>query len=335
MTFDSLFLLALLGTGTASVPTVRLANGVGMPQLLLGTPSCGAPSPRQSCVDGTRDAVAEALRRGFPGADSAHHYGNQPGIAAGIAQAGAQHAWVTSKIEACNNSFVRLGHCADDTRARFMDNLRQLNRTSVDLMLLHAPTATGGGSSVYPGPEFGCPSCNCSEPRACAAMQQQWAVMEGMYKQGKARSIGVSNYCVACLDCLAKTSTIQPHVNQVRLHAGMDAFRGQRDPVVRACQARNIALQAYSPLGSGSSAVLKGNLTSAIGQAHGVSAAQVALRWLVSHGVAVVTRTTSQQVEYMRQDLAIWNWTLTSGEMARLDAATFANESAVKTMCLA
>ena len=230
------------------VPTVRLANGVAMPQLLLGTPACGAPSPSQACVDGTRDAVAAALQVGFPGVDSAHHYGNQPGVAAGIAQAGAaqrqrQTPWVTSKIEACNNSFVRLSHCGADTRARFADNLRQLNATAVDLMLLHAPTATGGGSNVYPGPDFGAAPCDCSDPAACAAMQQQWAAVEDLYRQGMARAIGVSNYCVQCLDCLARTATVQPMVNQVQLHT-----RLAQHELVAYCHGKNMAVTAFCPI---------------------------------------------------------------------------------------
>ena len=83
---------------------------------------------------------------------------------------------------------------------RFEDNLAQLGARSVDLMLLHAPTGTS--ASVYPIPP-GSPSCNCSAPAACAAMQEQWAVLEQMYRAKKARAIGVSNYCAACLDCLA------------------------------------------------------------------------------------------------------------------------------------
>lgn len=121
-------------------------------------------------------------------------------------------------------------------------------------------------------------------------------------------------------------------VNQIMLHVGMDVFK-RPDRLVKTCQERNIVLQAYSPLGSGSSAVLKSNLTNAVGQAHGVSSAQVALRWLASHGVGIVTRATKEQ--YMREDLATWNWTLSADEMMRLDIATFANESSVKTMCLA
>ena len=56
--------------------------------------------------------------------------------------------WITTKIEACNNSFVRLGHCGEDTAAVFEQNLAQLGVAATDLTLLHAPTSTGGGSIV-------------------------------------------------------------------------------------------------------------------------------------------------------------------------------------------
>ena len=169
----------------------------------------------------------------------------------------------------------------------------------------------------------------------CDSILGQWAALTSLYQKKQVRSIGVSNFEPTELGCLFPTNgapvSVPPTVNQLRFYVtsapGAD---------VLALNAKhNINVQAYSPLGSGSSAVLKANLTNAIGQAHGVSSAQVALGWLVSHGVAIVTRTTAEQEAYMREDLAIWNWTLTADEKARLDAAAFANESAVKTMCLA
>lgn len=70
----------------------------------------------------------------------------QAGVAAGINRAHPPTVWVTSKIEACNDTFVREGHCKEDTENIFVQNLVELNATSVDLMLLHAPTATGSVS---------------------------------------------------------------------------------------------------------------------------------------------------------------------------------------------
>lgn len=96
--------------------------------------------------------------------------------------------------------------------------------------------------------------------------------------------------------------------------------------------------KAYSPLGSGSMAVLGNPDVVQIGKQHGVSSAQVALRWLYQHSVPMVTAASANQTEYMAEDLAIFDWTLSDAEMAQLDTIKFANESAanqspVKAMC--
>eukprot|EP01050_Picozoa_sp_SAG11_P015368 SAG11_NODE_1986_length_3962_cov_4.050220_3_plen_197_part_00 len=175
------------------------------------------------------------------------------------------------------NTFVRWGSCAADTRKVFFQNLAELNREAIDLMLLHAPTSTGGGQQVYPG--FGhSPPCDCTSAVACGAMQEQWAVLEEMYVAKKARAIGVSNYCVKCLDCLEKTQKVAPHVNQIRIrHAGMDVLIPARaNGLVSECLRRDIAPQAYSPLGGGSLKVLSQPQLRMIGEKHNVSTAQVA-----------------------------------------------------------
>jgi hypothetical protein len=122
-------------------------------------------------------AVSQALPLGFTAIDTAHHYMCQTGVAAGIKEAGVARdkVWITTKVEACNNSYVRLEHCSDDTMDRFEDDLQRLNTGYVDLMLLHAPTSTAGGENVYPH------LCECSSPAACVPMQQQWAILESMY----------------------------------------------------------------------------------------------------------------------------------------------------------
>lgn len=315
-------------------PTITLSNGIAMPMLMLGTPSCRKGDAE--CVNGTVDAITVGLPLGFAGIDTANHYNNQVGVGEGIRRSGVlrESIFVSSKVEACNNSYARLGHCAEDTRALFMQNLDELNLSYVDLMLLHSPTSTLGGDHVYPGPDFGAPSCDCKAPAACQAMQEQWQTLEGLYKEGRARAIGVSNYCLACLDCLVLgNATVTPMVNQIRLHAGMDVF-SRSDSLPSACVARGIVPQAYSSLGSGASSVLHSNLTKAIGLAHGVSPAQVALRWLQDHSISSVTAVSAAHPQYMLEDLAIFNWTLTIDERARVDIATFANEDPVKNMCV-
>ena len=318
----------LLLFSPSSMPTITLRNGVKMPMLLFGTPNCKLGD--DACHAEVAAEINLALPIGFDGIDTADHYHNELGIAQSDLHGSS--AWVTSKVEACNNSYVKLGSCAADTRAVFMRNLAQLNASSVSLMLLHAPTATRGGSHVYPGPQFDAPVCNCSARAACEAMQQQWGAMEALYSEGKAKAIGVSNYCPACLDCLAETSKVTPMVNQILMHVGMRAL-GNASALPAECTRRGIVAQAYSPLGSGSSKVLDAALTKKIGAAHDVSSAQVALRWLIQSGYPAITAASSKQAAYMREDVAIFNWTLTSSEMAELKVATFADESPVKMMC--
>eukprot|EP00040_Diaphanoeca_grandis_P017717 m.92884 g.92884 ORF g.92884 m.92884 type:complete len:328 (-) comp26579_c0_seq2:84-1067(-) len=321
--FMSVLACVFLPGVTANAPSIKLANGVEMPLLVFGTPSCKLGD--SACVDETQAAVAEALKVGFAGIDTANHYHNQAGCAKAIKA--FPNVWVTSKVESCNNSYVRWGHCFNDTRQVFLENLDELGLEKVDLMLLHAPTATAGGSAVYPS------NCNCSAPDACAAMQEQWSAMEELYFQNKSRSIGVSNYCAPCLQCLAKTSRVTPHVNQIRLHVGMGA---NPTGLIAYNRAHDVVPQAYSPLGSGSSLVLDNNVTVALAKEHGVSSAQVALRWLVELNVPMITTTSSTQVPYMLEDLAIFNWTMTSNDMRDLNNTRIgAPDSPTKHMCLA
>lgn len=237
----------------------------------------------------------------------------------------------TRPAQACNTSFVPLGNCYNATLSIARGNLATLGRTSLDLMLLHAPTSTSGDSRVYPIPP-GLPSCNCSAPAACEAMQQQWAALEAMYASGELRAIGVSNYCPACFDCLAKTAKITPHVNQIMLHIGMG-----NDPsgLVSFCQSHGVVPQGYSVLGSGTASVLSAPAAEAAAVALGVSTAQVALRWLVQRGVPVIARTDPNQTAYMAEDLAIFNWTLSEAQMANLSSwAEPDPPNTVKNMCL-
>ena len=97
--------------------------------------------------------------------------------------------------------------------------------------------------------------------------------------------------------------------------------------------------QAYSPLGSGSMEVLGNAQVSQIGKLHNVSTAQVALRWLYQHHIPMVTAASANQTEYMAEDLALFNWSLSHDQMSQLDNIKFTNDPAsalspVKSMCI-
>merc|ERR1712226_873297 len=134
---------------------------------------------------------------------------------------------------------------------------------------------------------------------------------------GKAKAIGVSNYCVSSLKCIAQTATVTPAVNQVKFHVGMGT-----DPtgLKSYCDSKGIHVQAYSPLGDGTSELITGPLVTSIGKAHNMTGAQVSLRWLIETGVPLTTKSTKES--HLKEDLAIFNFTLAATEKAKLDGAT-------------
>ena len=148
-------------------------------------------------------------------------------------------------------------------------------------------------------------------------MQEAWRAMEDFLAAKRTRAIGVSNYCQSTIDCLLAKARVVPAVNQVMWHVGMGP-----DPIgLRSyCALKNITLQAYSPLGDGSSELITGDLVSGIGSSHNKSGAQVSLRWVAQHGVPVSTKATDPK--YLAQDLDIFGWSLSDAELAKLDAAT-------------
>jgi 2,5-diketo-D-gluconate reductase A len=315
--------------------TIRLNNGIEMPRVIYG--AGGAHT--QDNVTGTTVALALALSSavGFTGVDTANHYHNQVGVRDGIAASGTprNNLWVQTKVEPCGHSIVREGHCHDDTLDAFEQNLQQLAMPSVDMTLIHAPPCVPKSSwadptclwdsAIYPH------NCDCAAAEPCAMMQEQWRALEAMYRAGKTRAIGVSNFCPACLRCLAKASNVTPAVNQLQFHAGV----GSADPrgLLSYNTARSIVVQAYSPLGGEQvGALLTSNLTRAIGVAHGKSSATVVLRWVTQLGYALTAASFSR--EHMLSDLDVFDWSLTDEEMTLIAALQVAPDDPTKNMCL-
>jgi len=286
--------VACLGYVLCAVPSVQLNNGVLMPIVAEGT--------WQYNDSTAKDACEKALAAGFNHFDTAHDYNNQKGVgefwAEAVAKSGGRsNLFLTTKVPGCVGGDVRPGHCYDDTIAMVNDDLRLLNVSFVDLILIHFPP-------------LGCFAAVCSE------IQAQWKAFEDIYAQKKARAIGVSNYCQMCFECLFKNSTIVPAVNQVNYHVGMGP-----DPIglVTYLKSKNIVLQAYSPLGDGTSELINGPLVTGIGKAHNKTGAQVSLKWLAQKPVPLVTK--ADRADFLEQDIDLFDWQLTPGEVSQLDAA--------------
>lgn len=226
----------------AKTPMVQLNNGVEMPMISLGT--------WQYNLSVAFDVVKLGLSIGFTHIDTANDYRNQRAVGAALAARDRASYFLTTKIPPQTIEFGAYHRATKDLH----DNLEQLNMSYVDLLLVHFPPPTN----------------------ACGPMRETWRAVEDFYKAGKARAIGVSNYCISSLECLAKGWTVKPAVNQVKLHVGMGADPGG---LLSYCRNLGTVVQAYSPLDNGQShALINGSLVTGIGGDHGKSGAQVSLR---------------------------------------------------------
>ena len=186
------------------------------------------------------------------------------------------------------------GSIADDVAK----DLKEIGVDYVDLMLLHWP---------------------CDTPEETAA---QYAQLQGLLAAGTARAVGVSNFNASLIQGLVghPAVTVKPVVNQCGFSVGSHdaAFRGGDDATRAWCQANGIAYEAYSPLGGGKIDVLGNQHVGAIAKAHGVGAAQVALRWIAQQGALMATSANNSA--YLAEDLDIYGFELTDAEMSTLSA---------------
>jgi 2,5-diketo-D-gluconate reductase A len=236
-------------------------------------------------------------------AGNCHNNSNQHGIAKALKATSIPRSdiFVTTKVPGCGLQGISRGNCGPDSVAAALENLDELGLDYVDLLLIHFP------------PPLGCGILNCG------TIQKQWAALsEQILKANKTRALGVSNFCVSCLKCLAEvTDAVVPAVNQVQFHVGMGA-----DPegLMSYAKAQGIAVEAYSPLGDNTTELIDGDLTTRIGAAHNKSSVQVALKWIWQRGHALTTKSSNPK--HLAQDIDIFDWQLSSDELTQLDAAT-------------
>lgn len=275
---------------TVKSPCVDLNNGVKMPIISLGT--------WQYNDTVAADAIAKGMEVGFTHIDTAESYKNQVGVGAALKGLPRDSFFLTTKTLPCKALTTEA--CEAQATSDFLGDLNDLGLDYVDLILLHGPSHTGPGS------------CNAF---SCEKDKGQWAAYEKLYAAGKAKAIGVSNYCNSCLTCLLANATVVPAVNQFEIHVGMGT-----DPagMVSNDKKHGIVPQAYSPLGDGT--LVSDPRLAAIGKKLGKSGPQVALKWVVQNGWAVSTKADS--AEYLAEDLDVFSWNISAADMATLNAAT-------------
>ena len=262
-------------TPPGAVPAIELNDGHTIPQLGFGV--------FQVPPDETAEAVARALETGYRHIDTAEMYGNERGVGEGIRAAGIprDEVYVTSKL---NNGF----HRPDDARRAFDETLTALGFDHVDLFLIHWPLPT----------------------RYDGDFVSTWRTLEEFRADGRARSIGVSNFQVPHLERLAAECGVVPAVNQIELHPYL-----LNDEVRAYDEAHGIATEAWSPIAKGQ--VLDEEVIAAIAARTGRTPAQVVLRWQIQRGNIVFPK--SSDPARMAENFALFDFALEEPDLAAID----------------
>ena len=260
----------------SKVPTIELNDGVGIPQLGFGVFQI---KPAETAV-----AVKTALKIGYRHIDTAEMYGNEKQVAQGIRDAGLDRGevFVTSKL---NNGF----HKPDDARRAFDETLKKLDSDYVDLFLIHWPLPT-----LYEG-DF----------------VSTWQALEEFYRDGRARSIGVSNFQPHHLRRLHEETEIPPAVNQIEVHPYLT-----QDEVRGFCAEHGIAVEAWSPIAQG--AVLDDPMVKEIAGRVGRTPAQVVLRWHIERGDIVFPKSVTP--ERIVENISIFDFELSGPDVEAITA---------------
>jgi len=257
------------------VPNVRLNNGVEIPQFGFGV--------FQVPPDETAATVRAAFDAGYRHIDTAQMYGNEEGVGRALAESGLPRDEVFLTTKLTND-----GHGHDAAVRRLDESLQKLGTDHVDLYLIHWPRP---GDDRY---------------------VDTWRGFEKALSEGKARSIGVSNFTVEHLQRLAKETGTVPAVNQVELHPRF----GQAD--LRGYHAEHgIATEAWSPIGQGKG-LLDDPVLTGLAQKYDRSPAQVVLRWHVQLGNIVFPK--SMHAERMRENIDVFDFELAGDDMQEISA---------------
>ncbi|WP_028552429.1 aldo/keto reductase [Paenibacillus sp. UNC451MF] len=256
--------------------TVTLNNGVKMPWLGLGV---------FKVEEGAElvQAVKSAINHGYRSIDTAAIYENEKSVGQGIREAllenhmNREDLFVTSKVWNAD-----LGY--ESTLAAYETSLNKLGLDYLDLYLIHWPVQ--------------------------GKYKEAWRALETLYKAGRVKAIGVSNFQIHHLEDLMKDAEIKPVVNQVEFHP-----RLTQQPLRDFCKEQNIQFEAWSPLMQGQ--LLDNPVLQELAAKYGKSIAQVILRWDLQHGVITIPKSTKES--RIIENAALFDFELTKEDMTQID----------------
>lgn len=253
--------------------TTTLHNGVKMPYFGLGV---------YKVEDGNEviQTVKTALEVGYRAIDTAALYNNEEGVGQAIKESGIprEDLFITTKVWNTDQGY-------DNTLKAFDTSMKKLGLDYLDLYLIHWP-----GKDKY---------------------VETWHALEKLYKDGRVRAIGVSNFHIHHLHTLMEQSDEKPVINQVELHP----YLSQKE-LITFCQNEGIAVEAWSPLGRGW--LLNDPTLVEIGKKYGKTAAQVTLRWHLQNEVIVIPKSVTPS--RIKENAEIFDFELTEEEMKKIDS---------------
>ena len=270
--------MSTLADQIPNIPLITLHDGTKIPQIGLGV--------LRIDDEGVVPVVESALEVGYRHIDGAAGYNNEEGVGRALAATGYNTGekraslWMTTKLRDSEQGY-------DSAMRAFDRSLELLQLDYVDMYMIHWPTPFDWRSG------------------------ETWEAFRKLREDGRVRTLGVCNFMPEHLDRLFDETGEYPTVNQIELHPTWQ----QRD-VVEYCREHNIAVEAYSPMARG--ADLANGVVERIAEAHGVTPAQVILRWHIENGTIIIPK--SVHAERQRENLDLFGFALTPEEHAQIDA---------------
>jgi 2,5-diketo-D-gluconate reductase A len=246
-----------------AIPAVKLNNGVKMPWIGFGTNSLTGDIGERS--------VADAISVGYRLIDTAHVYGNEEAVGAGIKKSGVKRGelFVTSKLWVDFAGY-------EGTKKAFQTSIDKLGTDYLDLYLIHRPRGDVKGS---------------------------WKAMEELNKAGKIKAIGISNFDPDQLSDLMSYAKIKPVINQIETHVFF-----QEHNLYDVLKKESVQHEAWSPFAAGRNGIFSNPVLAVIAKKHNKTIAQVCLRWHFQRGVVTIPR--SQNKAHMIENLNIFDFEL-------------------------
>lgn len=254
-----------------------LSNGIKMPMEGFGVFQV---RDKEEC----KQSVLNAIRAGYRLIDTAASYTNEDAVGEAVREAIAEGICTREELFITSKMWVQDMQNYDMAKKAIDRSIETMGIGYLDLYLLH---------------------------QAMKDYFSAWRAMEGAYKEGKLKAIGVSNFYPFVLTNFCETVEIRPMVNQVELHPYF-----AQDEALKTMEYYGVVPEAWAPLGGGRYSPFTNEMLMEIAAAHGKTVGQVVLRWNVQRGVVVIPKTVHK--ERIEENFGIWDFELTAEDMAKI-----------------